>query len=120
MAPFSSRMTSDSVIAVAVAKRRGCPIKHPSPQNSVGTQERDNGFLALLGDNGDFDLAILDIGNCIRRVALREEPLILSIFVNGSATVFCGQAHPITVGNYSLLTASAPHPGLDAAHYLRH
>jgi hypothetical protein len=33
---FSSRMISQSVIAVAVAKRTGCPVRHPSPQNSSG------------------------------------------------------------------------------------
>ena len=29
-------MISHSVIAVAVAKRNGCPVRHPSPQNSSG------------------------------------------------------------------------------------
>lgn len=45
---FSSRMISQSVIAVAVAKRNGCPVRHPSPQNSSGPSTRDDGFLALL------------------------------------------------------------------------
>src|SRR5271156_4539725 len=35
-ADFSSRMISHSVIALAVAKRRGCPVRHPPPQNSSG------------------------------------------------------------------------------------
>jgi hypothetical protein len=35
-AALSSRMISHSVIAVAVAMRRGCPVRHPSPQNSSG------------------------------------------------------------------------------------
>jgi hypothetical protein len=52
MAPFSSRIISHSVIAAAVAMRRvgrpGNPRRriHPAPY-------RDDGFLALLGNNGD-------------------------------------------------------------------
>ena len=53
MAAFSSRMISHSVIAAAVAMRRGCPVRHPSPQNSSGPQDCDDGFLALLGNNGE-------------------------------------------------------------------
>jgi hypothetical protein len=36
MVAFCGRMISHSVIAVAVAMRRGCPVRHPSPQNSSG------------------------------------------------------------------------------------
>ena len=36
MAPFSSRMISHSVIAAAVAMRRGSPARQPSPENSSG------------------------------------------------------------------------------------
>ena len=36
MVAFSSRMISHSVIVTAVAKRNGCPVRHPSPQNSSG------------------------------------------------------------------------------------
>ena len=36
MVAFSSRMISHSVRATAVAKRTGCPVRHPSPQNSSG------------------------------------------------------------------------------------
>jgi hypothetical protein len=45
----------------------------------------------LLREDGDFDLAVLDVENCIRRIALREDLLILSVFKDGSAAVFCGQ-----------------------------
>ena len=34
IAAFSSRMITQSVIAVAVAMRYGCPVRHPSPENS--------------------------------------------------------------------------------------
>jgi hypothetical protein len=45
----------------------------------VRPQDCDDGFFALLGDNGDFDLALLDVENCIRRTALRKDRLVLSI-----------------------------------------
>jgi hypothetical protein len=51
----------------------------------VGTQERDNGLLALLGQHCDFDLAFLEIENCIRGVALRKKDFSLSVRGNGPA-----------------------------------
>ena len=63
-------------MAVAVANRFGCPIKHPSPTNSSDTQECDNGFLALLGYDSDFDLALLDIENRIGGITLRKNDLL--------------------------------------------
>ena len=54
----------------------------------VRPQDRDDRLLALLGDNGDFDLALLDIENCIRRTALREDRLVLLIFGDSSPDVF--------------------------------
>ena len=43
----------------------------------VWPQERDDGFLALLGYDGDFDLALPDIENCIRIVALGKNDIFL-------------------------------------------
>jgi hypothetical protein len=57
----------------------------------VRPQDCDDGFFALLGNNGDFDLAIPDIENCIRGAALYEERVALFIFENGSAAVFGAQ-----------------------------
>jgi hypothetical protein len=57
----------------------------------VRPQDCDDSLLALLGDNGDFDLALLDIENCIRRTALREDLLVFSISGDGSADVLCVQ-----------------------------
>ena len=31
----------------------------------------------MLGENGDFDLALLDIEDCVSRIALREDDLFL-------------------------------------------
>jgi hypothetical protein len=49
----------------------------------VGTQERDNGLLSLLGHYGDFDLALFDVENCISGVALRKKDFSLSVRANG-------------------------------------
>src|SRR5271166_2662653 len=57
----------------------------------VRSQDCDDGFFALLGNNGDFDLAIPDIENCIRGAALYEERVVLFIFDDGSAAVFGAQ-----------------------------
>jgi hypothetical protein len=40
----------------------------------------DDGFLSLLGYDGEFDLALQDIENHIRGTALRENGLTLSAF----------------------------------------
>jgi hypothetical protein len=73
---------------------RGCRYAQRLPGQAsfaaelVRPQDCDDGFLALLGDNGDFDLALLDIENCIRKTTLREDRLVLWIFRDGSAAVF--------------------------------
>jgi hypothetical protein len=43
----------------------------------------DDGLLALLGYDGEFDLALQDIENHIRRTALREHGFTRSIFDDG-------------------------------------
>ena len=63
------------VIAATVAMRRACPARQPSPKNSSGSQDRDDRFLALLGDDGDLDLALLDVEDRIGGIALREDDL---------------------------------------------
>src|SRR5580658_158926 len=51
----------------------------------IGAQERDDGFLPLLGHYGDFDLAFFDVENCISGVALRKELVSLSVRGKGPA-----------------------------------
>src|SRR6266536_5387670 len=90
MVAFSSRMISHSIIAVTVAMRSVCPTKHPSPKNPR-SKDRNDCFFPLLGNNGYFDLALLDVENSIRRLSLREDSLILLVCGNGSAAVCCGE-----------------------------
>ena len=48
----------------------------------AGSQNCDDSFLALLGDNGPLGLAALNVKNSIRRIALSEYNLILPIIGN--------------------------------------
>jgi len=77
MVAFSTRMISHSVIVTADAIRRNCPVTFA--EEFVRSRHCDDGFLAFLGDNDDFDLAILDVEHRIRRIALREERFALFV-----------------------------------------
>ena len=44
----------------------------------AGTQDRNDCFLALLGNDGELDLALLDVENRVRDLSLRENNLIPS------------------------------------------
>ena len=57
----------------------------------VRSKNCDNSFFALLGKDGDLDLALLNVKNRIRDIPLREDRLILAICGNGSPAVNCGQ-----------------------------
>src|SRR4029453_10706982 len=58
----------------------------------LGRSEKcDDGLFPLVGNNGDLDLAFLDIEHGIRRVALREDDLILAIFGYASALADFGE-----------------------------
>ena len=46
-------------------------------QEFVRSENRDNGLLSLLRNDGDFDLSFFDIENQIRRIALRKKDLLL-------------------------------------------
>jgi hypothetical protein len=50
-------------------------------------------FLAPLGNDGELDLALLDVKNSVRRIALPEHNCILSIIVNGSPAVYLQEKH---------------------------
>jgi hypothetical protein len=47
----------------------------------------NNRLFALLGYDGDFDLALLDVEDGIRPVALREDPLLVAIIRYGPLAV---------------------------------
>src|SRR5579859_7381339 len=55
----------------------------------ISTQDSDYSFLALLGNDGDFDLAFFYIENCISIVALRKDDFALAMLCDSSA-LGCG------------------------------
>ena len=46
----------------------------------AGSEHCNRRFLALLGNDGEFDLALLDVKNRVRDLSLRKNNLILPIF----------------------------------------
>src|ERR1700730_10810906 len=55
-------------------------IQTPFAKKVTRPQDCDHRFLALLGNDGELDLALLDVKNRIRDLSLRKNNLILSIF----------------------------------------
>jgi hypothetical protein len=84
-------MISQSVIAVADAMRLGWAARQPSPQNSPLPNDSDYRFFALFGDNGQFDLAVLNIKNGVCYLPLRKDELGGLVFGNRSALTYLGQ-----------------------------
>src|SRR2546430_8772287 len=80
MVAFSKRVITHSSTALVVAMRSGWPFRHPSPKKVTWSEDCNDRFLALLGNDGEFDLALLDVKNRVRNLSLRENNLILSIF----------------------------------------
>src|SRR5450631_3121577 len=57
----------------------------------VRSKNCDDGFLALLRNDGDFHLALLDIENRIRRVSLGKDGLLLDVLTNAPALANLGE-----------------------------
>src|SRR5229473_5836256 len=55
-------------------------IQTPFAKKMTGSQDCDDRFLALLGNDRELDLALLDVKNRVRDLSLRKNNLILSIF----------------------------------------
>jgi hypothetical protein len=94
--------------------------------------EGDDCFLARLGDDADLDLALLNVKDGIRWVALREDFLILAIrFTAGNLEIplFCGTIVGAEVFNFeqgrsilntvSMLPSLEQHPWAGRAHLCR-
>jgi hypothetical protein len=67
-------------------ERPGCcdaqwmAIQTSFTEKMPGSQDCNHRFLALLGNDGELDLALLDVKNGIGDLSLRKSNLILSIF----------------------------------------
>src|SRR5947208_6669541 len=57
----------------------------------IGPEDCNHGLLAVLGNDGELDLAFLDVKNAIRDVPLREDFLILAIYGNHSSLANFGK-----------------------------
>src|ERR1700724_4825076 len=55
-------------------------IQAPFAKKVAGSEHCDHRFLALVGNDGEFDLAFLDVENRVGDLSLRKDNLILSIF----------------------------------------
>jgi hypothetical protein len=60
-------------------------------QELVRPQNGDNRFLALLGVDADFDVALFNVKHCIGSVALRKNDFFLSMRRNDAALGCCLQ-----------------------------
>jgi hypothetical protein len=84
-------ITEQSVIAVAEHRRRGCPVRQPSPKKSPFVQNANCGFLPDLRHNGEFYLSFLYVINSIGRVALSKYRLLLGKSLDLSTAVDGGE-----------------------------
>ena len=61
------------------------PGKTSFSEELVRTKNCDDGFLALLRNDGDLRLAFLDVEDRIRGISLRKDDLLLAVRMNAPA-----------------------------------
>src|ERR1700722_20312770 len=89
---------SDARNQALIDRRSRCDPQRMTVQTSfakkvVRFQNTYDCFLAPLGNDGKLDLALLDVKNRVRRIALPEHNFILSIIVNGSTAIYLREKH---------------------------
>src|SRR5579871_3637792 len=91
MALFSSRMSSQSVIAVASrhATRLACDATFAA--EFIRPKDGDHCFLALCGIDGHLHLSVADINDRIGGIALRKDDLIHLMLGDGPPPVSLGE-----------------------------
>src|SRR5258707_1404460 len=72
-------MILDSSIALAVAMGRDLPSQPSLATKIAGSKYCNNRFFPPFGKHGQLNLALLDVENCIRWLALRKDNLISSV-----------------------------------------
>src|SRR6266478_7214904 len=80
MVAFSKRVITHSSTALVVADAQRMAIQTSFAKKVTWSQDCNDGFLALLGNDGELDLALLDVKNRVRDLSLRKNNLILPIF----------------------------------------
>ena len=91
MAAFSSRTMTDSLMRRDRRYALRLPGKASFAEEFVRPKDRDDGFLALLGNDGDLHLALLDVEDLVRRVSLRKHDLALAVGPNAAALADLGE-----------------------------
>ena len=67
------------------------PGKTSFTEEFVRSKNCDDGFLALLRNDGDLHLAFLDVEDRIGRVSLRKDDLVLAVLANAPALADLGE-----------------------------
>src|SRR6266478_7576537 len=80
MVAFSKRVITHSSTALVVADAQRMAIQTSFAEKVTWSQDCNHRFLALLGNDGELDLALLDVKNRVRDLSLRKNNLILPIF----------------------------------------
>src|SRR5260370_26294899 len=68
-------------------------IQTPFAKKITRSQDCDHGFLALLGIDGELDLALPDVENRVCDLSLRKNNLILPIFGYRFSFAYLGEKH---------------------------
>jgi hypothetical protein len=79
MADFPIRISAQSVNAVAVARRRGCPARQPSPKQAWASR------IAITA-------SLLDVEHRVGHIALREDRALPAVGRECSAGADVGEA----------------------------
>src|SRR6059058_5465845 len=83
------------------------------------SQDCNHRFLALLGNDGELDLALLDVKNRVRDLSLRKNNLILPIFGYRFSLAHLGEKFfGIPLGLSETIVSRAPRVALYAAVWL--
>src|SRR5260370_31228958 len=95
-----------------IERPRGCHAQRMAIQTSFaekmpGSQDCNHRFLALLGNDGEVDLALLDVKNGVGDLPLRENNLILSIFGYRFSFAHLGEKYCVIKRGFN----SLPHTG---------
>src|SRR5258707_12372182 len=80
MVAFSKRVITHSSTALVVADAQRMAIQTSFAEKVTWSQDCNHRFLALLGNDGELDLALLDVKNRVRDLSLRKNNLILPLF----------------------------------------
>jgi hypothetical protein len=64
------------------------PIQTALAKKVTSSENCDDGFLSVFGNDGDFDRAVYDVKNGIGGVALGVDSLMLVVFRYGSSPMF--------------------------------